>query len=221
MKLTQALLVVCGVALLGVMPARATVFFERIEATVYADAWGFEGSGPVQTTLFNSIYMDRWAQTSPTDYRDANASFTGGGQQVVPGPDEYPNRYSLITGSGYANKTHPDAIARSRVDLWFTAGFKSGQYWDSIRDDAGVFTISCSGAISSVTIFYAGGSDVFASVSGGGSLSGRLSEVCSYHLVASVSGNGSYWFSVPSPGPLSLALIGVGLLCSRRRRAAL
>ena len=220
MKLTYSLLVVCGVALLDARPARATVFFERIEATVYADAWGFEGSGPVQTTLFNSIYMDRWAQTSPTDYRDANASFTGGGHEVVAGPGEYPSRFDLINGSGYANKTHPDAIARSRVDLWFTAGFKSGSpFIDIVRDDAGEFTISCSGANSSVTIFYAGGSGVFASVSGGGSLSGRLSEVCSYHLVASVSGNGSYWFSVPSPGPLSLALLSA-LLCSRRRRAA-
>ncbi len=206
MVLTKSSLIACGVALLTANGTLANVHFESIRATIYANEWGWAGTGPIQTDLFNSIYMDPYTQMSETEYVWATASFTAGGQPIDAGT----GRYTRIDGHGYTLTSISQGLATSEVDLWFTV---------PLFENGGTFSISCTGADSYVQIFRGG--DLFASVASGGSLSGRLWDANSYHLRAYCSGNkADFSFAVPSPGPFSLALLGGGLLCSRRRRAA-
>gem|GEM_PF-5236144 len=204
MTLTKSNLIAYAVALLTASGTLGNVRFESIRATIYANEWGWPGVGMLQTNLFDSIYMDPYTQMSETEYVWATASFTAGGQSIDAGT----GRYARIDGHGYTFTSISQGLATSEVDLWFTV---------PLLENGGTFSISCKGADSYVQIFHGGG--LFASVASGGSLSGRLWDANSYHLRAYCSGNNAdFSFAVPSPGPLSLALLGGGLLCLRRHR---
>ncbi len=93
---------------------------------------------------------------------------------------------------------------------------------DFTFDAPGFVSLSTSGR------YAIAGIDGFGSVTGDHSISGWLGAG-SYHLyataragsdVAPTSEAASFAFTIPSPGPLSLALLGGGLLYPRRRRAA-
>lgn len=112
--------------------------------------------------------------------------------------------YRSISATGSAWKTGgspPPVVARVDLDVNFTL------------DTVGAFSISAGGN-GFVTI------DGWLTVTNGQSLDGFLAAG-QHHMVAqATSEGGTFAFTIPSPGPLSLALLGGGLLCSRRRRAA-
>jgi hypothetical protein len=162
---------------------------------------GTFGSGYGNQGLYSNLYkyMDD-AAVGGSGWGEA--SFDGGGQY------NWDNSWSSLSASGYAESDWQYGSAFSKVDLWFTL------------DNMGEFFISSTGAGGHVQI------DGIASVTGTQSTSGWFGPG-TYHLYAIAECNdtnnrawSTFSFTVPSSGPLSLALLGIGVLCSRRRRSA-
>jgi hypothetical protein len=170
-----------------------------------ASVWAYSGS-------FGTGYFNQTLYSSPYSYiSDAavggtgwgEADFWGGGE---PGVRSGVNYWSSLSAGGYARSDSQYGSSYSMVDLWFTL------------DTLGEFTISSTGAGGHVQI------DGVASVTGTQLTSGWFGPGA-YHLYAIAECNdtnnrdwSTFWFTVPSSGPLSLALLGGALLCARRRR---
>jgi hypothetical protein len=144
-------------------------------------------------------YWDAWSARNYTLEAKYSATTVGTGR-----PWEADFSYSSISGTGTAYKEWgcpPDVVARVDLDVNFTL------------NTVGAYSISAGGN-GFVTI------DGVLTVTSGQSLAGFLAAG-QHHMVAqATSEGGTFAFTIPSPGPLSLALLGGGLLCSRRRRAA-
>lgn len=172
-----------------------------------ASIWAYSGT-------FGTGFFNQTLYSSPHSYiSDAAVGGTGWGEADfwgagVPGVRNGVDYWSMLGAGGYARSDSQFGSSYSKVDLWFTL------------DTLGEFSISSTGAGGHVQI------DGVASVTGTQSTNGWFGPG-TYHLYAIAECNdtnnrdwSTFSFTVPSPGPLSLALLGVGLLCPRRRRAA-
>lgn len=217
MRTCFVLAAACG-TLSGPALAPGNVYLRDFRATVWASDEGLAGQGPVLTDVNNSLYMDRWHWIDPPwSYAEAIASFTSSGSPTIDPTDPDPPSGNLplfgnLHGGAYTIANYPViTVATAQVDIWFDSPtFRNG----------GAFEIACTGANSQIWISGVQGYDTFlATVSGGGRLTGYLPSAMRFHLFAYCEGNGGdFSFTIPSPGPLALASLAVGLLSVPRRR---